>query len=57
MGVGVWYSLFIKKLPIIHLIKNFAYSLIPHCLFPTPVPGLRPLGWFFTHWLTNSLND
>ena len=72
---GIHYSL--TDLPIIHLIKFFAYSLksiplfiktlsyiclvieskVPHCLFPTLVPGLRPLGWFFTYWVTKSLND
>ena len=74
-GSDIHYSY--KKLPIIHLIKIFAYSLnsipvfiknliflclinksyIPHCLFPTLVPRLWPLGWLFTHWLTNSLNE
>ena len=64
MGSGIHYSL--KHLPIIHLIKIFAYSLKSILLFikkilkildPSlfvPYPCL--LGWFFTHWLTNYLN-
>ena len=74
-GSGIHNSL--KKMPISHLIKMFAYSLrsirsfiknfdifsliiksyIPHCSVPILVPHDRSLCWFFTHWLTNSLND
>ena len=46
--------LFIKNLIFLSLIIK---PYIPHCLFPTLVPHPRPLKWFFTHWLTNSLND
>ena len=46
--------LFIKTLSYICLVIKYK---VPHWLFPTLVPGLRPLGWFFTYLVTKSLND